>query len=214
MRRSITLGAVVATPFAVAAAALAGAHTWDVFEVFSNSDGTVQFVELREMNGTANEVNLNGLPVRSNATGNVFNFPGNLPGGSSANKRILLGTTAFAALPGAPTPDHIIPANFFSTSAEPAPGIEYHVYDDFVFTVGQLPLNGKDSLNRSGATLVVQTNSPTNCAGQSGSVDACPWDLDADGNVGITDFLNLLALWGNPYGINQFLALLAAWGPC
>ncbi len=54
----------------------------------------------------------------------------------------------------------------------------------------------------------------------------CPWDLDLDGNVGITDFLDLLAQWGtDPLGppdfnsngvvdINDFLELLAHWGPC
>ena len=51
-------------------------------------------------------------------------------------------------------------------------------------------------------------------------------DLDGDGNVGITDFLELLAAWGpNPghpadldgdgdVGITDFLSLLANWGPC
>jgi len=55
---------------------------------------------------------------------------------------------------------------------------------------------------------------------------SCPWDLDCDGNVGITDFLALLAAWGtNPggppdfdgdglVGITDFLLLLANWGPC
>jgi len=54
----------------------------------------------------------------------------------------------------------------------------------------------------------------------------CPWDLDCDGTVGITDFLTLLSAWGpNPghpadfngdgtVGISDFLALLANWGPC
>ena len=52
----------------------------------------------------------------------------------------------------------------------------------------------------------------------------CPWDCgDNDGNVGIVDFLALLAQWGGPgscdfdgggVGINDFLDLLAAWGPC
>jgi hypothetical protein len=54
----------------------------------------------------------------------------------------------------------------------------------------------------------------------------CPWDLDGSGDVGITDFLALLANWGpNPghradfdgdgmVGIVDFLALLANWGPC
>ena len=35
--------------------AAAGGHTWDVFEVFSNADGTIQFIEIREMNHTPGE---------------------------------------------------------------------------------------------------------------------------------------------------------------
>ena len=54
----------------------------------------------------------------------------------------------------------------------------------------------------------------------------CTADIDEDGNVGITDFLALLAAWGpNPghpadfdgdgvVGIVDFLELLGAWGPC
>ena len=54
----------------------------------------------------------------------------------------------------------------------------------------------------------------------------CPWDLDCDGTVGITDFLDLLAAWGpNPghpadfdgdsiVGITDFLILLGNWGAC
>lgn len=54
----------------------------------------------------------------------------------------------------------------------------------------------------------------------------CPPDLDFDCNVGITDFLTLLAEWGTDpggppdldgdgdVGITDFLLLLAAWGPC
>ncbi len=54
----------------------------------------------------------------------------------------------------------------------------------------------------------------------------CPWDLDGSGDVGINDFLDVLAQWGTDpggppdfdgsgdVGINDFLALLANWGPC
>ncbi len=42
----------------------------------------------------------------------------------------------------------------------------------------------------------------------------CPSDLDGSGDVGINDFLALLANWGSPYGITDLLDLLAAWGPC
>ncbi len=52
----------------------------------------------------------------------------------------------------------------------------------------------------------------------------CPWDCgDFNGDVGINDFLAVLAQWGSPascdfdgggVGINDFLDLLANWGPC
>jgi probable HAF family extracellular repeat protein len=56
-------------------------------------------------------------------------------------------------------------------------------------------------------------------------VPECPWDCDdGDGVVGITDFLALLAQWGqvgsscdidgNGVGITDFLDLLGSWGPC
>jgi hypothetical protein len=55
---------------------------------------------------------------------------------------------------------------------------------------------------------------------------ACPADVDADGAVGVTDFLALLAGWGvcpccrgdidgdGEVGVPDFLRLLAGWGPC
>ncbi len=57
-------------------------------------------------------------------------------------------------------------------------------------------------------------------------IDMCQWDVNDNGDVGINDFLDLLAAWGpNPghpadfdgdgqVGITDFLALLANWGPC
>jgi len=55
----------------------------------------------------------------------------------------------------------------------------------------------------------------------------CPWDCgDGDGDIGIVDFLELLAQWGAKggscdwglggpgVGINEFLVILSAWGPC
>jgi hypothetical protein len=59
---------------------------------------------------------------------------------------------------------------------------------------------------------------------------ACPADIDGDGDVGVTDFLVLLAEWGpcpdppdpcpsdldgdGDVGVTDFLVLLAQWGPC
>jgi hypothetical protein len=54
---------------------------------------------------------------------------------------------------------------------------------------------------------------------------ACPWDCgDQDGNVGVVDFLALLAQWGQPgtscdfdgggVGVTDFLKMLGSWGAC
>jgi hypothetical protein len=56
-------------------------------------------------------------------------------------------------------------------------------------------------------------------------LETCPWDCaePADGQVGVVDFLAMLAQWGsentcdfdgNGVGVTDFLALLAHWGPC
>ncbi len=54
----------------------------------------------------------------------------------------------------------------------------------------------------------------------------CPWDLNEDGTVGVSDLLSLLASWGpckdcpsdfddnGSVGASDLLALLANWGPC
>jgi hypothetical protein len=213
-----------------AASAHAGAHTWRVSELFSNASGTIQFIELKECCGLPGETFLAGYDVRSVATGNIVTIPANLVG-NTANKHLLFGTAAFAALPGAPAVNYTIPAGFFSTGGDT---IQYGqnppaiVSDAFTFGPGVLPTNGKGSItvtNFVTHTFTVGPNSPTNFAGISGNVDACPADCDGsnDGVVAIADFLAVLSQWGTvgscsqgqgTIGINQFLATLSAWGNC
>ena len=144
---------------------LAGSHTWDVNELFSNADGTVQFIELREAGGGAFETGVGGHMLTSNA--NSFLITSNVASPTSF-KHILFGTAAFAALPGAPTPNYIIPANFFSVNGDT---ITYVPWDSRTFGAGVLPTDGVLSLNNN---LTTGVNSPTNYAGQTGSVNAAP----------------------------------------
>ena len=63
-------------------------------------------------------------------------------------------------------------------------------------------------------------------SGIAGGGVPCPWDLNADGSVGILDLLSLLTAWGTDpggppdfdgdgnVGILDLLALLTNWGPC
>jgi hypothetical protein len=50
--------------------------------------------------------------------------------------------------------------------------------------------------------------------GAIGGKEPCPWDLDGDQQVGITDLLSVLAAWGDPWSITDLLDLLASWGGC
>lgn len=170
----------------VTATALGGSHTWDVNEVFSNADGSIQFIELRENNGTPGEIGVGGHTVTSDIAGKSFTIPSNVVSPTS-NRHLLLASASFAALPGAPTPDHIIPAGSFPFFALAGDTVRYNPWDAFTF--GAVPTDGVMSMNDGG---IIAANSPTNYAGETGSVDASggsvPGDFDGDGDLDLVDF--------------------------
>ncbi len=231
MRARIATALVCVSGLVFAAApAQAGSHLWRINEVFSSADGVVQFIEMKECCGASSEIFLDDKWVRSDATTNQFTFPANLSG-NTANRHLLLGTAAFAALPGAPMPDYIIPANFFDLDADT---VRYWFYDQspLTFSSGQLPLDGERSLNDAGLpanNTVVALNSPTNYAGESGQVQVnppCDTDLNTDGSTDAADLALMLGAWGACPGcvadlnadgqVNaaDLALLLGAWGPC
>jgi hypothetical protein len=164
--------------------ASAKSHLWKFTEVFSNADGSVQFIEMFVFDpaGTA-ETQLKNFPLSSNA--NVFVFPNNLPNENTFQRWILIATPAFAALPGVPVPDYIIPASFFDPAGDE---LRYRTMLDILpLAPGALPVDGIHSLMRDGTTEI---NSPTNFAGVEGSIDVsveCSDGVDNDGD-GYTDY--------------------------
>jgi hypothetical protein len=158
--------------------AIAGIHTWDVSEVFSNADGTIQFVELVEANGGNAEGGVGNGTISTNAKS--FSWA-NGAVTNTANKKYLVATQSFANLTGAPTPDAIITTDklpfFFATSGD---SVDFVIYDTCTF--GAIPTNGKDSFDCVPNTTAV--NSPTNYAGTTASVRAAI----AQGNL--DDFQN------------------------
>jgi len=152
------------------APALCGVHLWRVKEAFSNADGSIQFIEIATCCGSTGEIFTSGQAVSS--TSHSFPIPAN-QSGSTLNKHLLLATDSFRMLPGAPTPDYIIDPHFFATTGDT---ISFSVYDTMVFGAGVLPTDGTRSLNKdpndATDTTVSAVNSPTNYAGQTGSVTA------------------------------------------
>ena len=83
-----------------------------------------------------------------------------------------------------------------------------------------------DAINNAGQIAATGDDGVTGGALLLTPLQSCPGDLDCDGFVGITDFLDLLVVWGpqpnhpadldgdGTVGITDFLALLANWGAC
>lgn len=184
IRGAFIAGALGCVSFGSARMALAGSHLWRINEIFSNADGTIQFIELKECCGSTIERALAGKPINSVDTGNVFTFPVNLTG-NTANRYLLIATPAFAAVPGAPTPDFTfsqIP--FFTNSGDLIEWAPLLNYDEFTIPNGDLPLDGINAIhitNYVSDTFITGPNSPTNYAGQSGTINVGCNDVDGDG---------------------------------
>lgn len=158
--------ALVAIALAPAGAAHAKSHLWRFTEFFSNASGSVQFIEMFVFDpaGTQ-ETQFQNKVLSSNA--HDFVFPNNLPPENTFNRWVLIATPDFADLPGAPTPDFIIPAGFFDPSGDE---IRYrNTIDIFTIAPGAMPTDGIHSLLTDQSTPL---NTPTNFAGVEGTVNA------------------------------------------
>ena len=172
MNRHSLLALVVVVALCGDASSRAGSHLWKFNEIFSNSDGTIQFIEFHCPAGADFETGLNGKNVTSLATTGDFTISG-LSLSTTGDKFLLFATEGFSALPGAPAPDFIIPVgNVPFIGVGVSETLKYFPagnYDTFSFTAGALPTDGINSLNFDLSTGV---NSPTNFSGDSGSISA------------------------------------------
>ncbi|PWT87374.1 MAG: hypothetical protein C5B56_10500, partial [Proteobacteria bacterium] len=148
-------------------------HTYQIEEIFSNADGTVQFVVLHEVAGANGQNFFTGHTLTSSSGGavNSYTFPNDLGGGmesgygmfggQTAFTRVLIATQGFAAL-GIVKPDYVIPNGFIPLSNGT---VNYAQVDQVTYT--SLPTDGVTAITRTGANL---SNLATNYAGSSGSV--------------------------------------------
>jgi serralysin len=94
--------------------AQAAFHLFRLDQLYSNADGSVQFVVILEATGSNFENFWTGQSLRATPTGGAqrtFTFGSDLPSSATANRRVLVATPGFAAL-GIVTPDYVMPANF------------------------------------------------------------------------------------------------------
>ena len=89
-------------------------HLWTISEIYSNGDGSVQYIELST--ASAGQQFLSGHAIQThnpnNSLRSTFNFAGDLPG-DSAGKTFLIATAGFAAVAGV-APDYTVAAAFMN----------------------------------------------------------------------------------------------------
>ncbi len=148
-------------------------HLWNVSEVYSNADGSVQFVEFLTSGPGETFFSLGALDSNENTVEGFPNLAGN-----TRNRSVLLATEGFGALPGGVEPDVVLPANFFDLEGDTLVFRAVNLTETWdTWSFPAVPVDGTLSLHRDspGATnppqsFSVSANSPTNYAGDVGSV--------------------------------------------
>ncbi len=152
-------------------AAHADFHKWEITELFSNADGNIQFIEFftpdkdQEFLGSSTD-----MAQLSSTDGTDTHFMTSFPNdlsGDTTDQSFLIATSGFASLAGAVTPDYIMPNGFLFIGG----GIvTFFDVRGTISTVTHLalPTDGILSINAVGTT---GTNTPTNFAGNVGSVN-------------------------------------------
>lgn len=177
-------------------------HDWIINEIYSNADGSMQFIELSCPNSGEGFLRGERISCVSGNRTNTFTFPSDLTG-DTANAKLLLATTGFASHPGGITPDFVIPTNFLALGAG---RLNYANVDILNYT--NLPNNGVSSLVRSGSRLVnAPTNSPENFSGARGSI--VPVRFSSASRQGTNLLLSFSTVSGRNYTV-QFTDSLGA----
>src|SRR5512135_856698 len=143
------------------APAWASFHLFSMSELYSNADGSVQFLVITALAPAQEFVGNHTIVVQQGSSSHSFTFPGSLPGDTSG-RVMLIGTQGFANL-GIVKPDYTVPNGFFFTGS----GTITYAEGSDVWNYSSLPSDGTSALNRNGS---IGPNSARNFAGNTGSV--------------------------------------------
>lgn len=128
--------------------AQANFHFWDIHSIYSNADGSIQYIQL--VTAADGQSRLVGEIIESrNSDGSLrdtFTFINDISV-STMNRFLLLATPGFAALSGGIEPDFEIPVDFLSTDGGT---VNFLGAGSFVYTAAQLVKNGSQALGTVG----------------------------------------------------------------
>jgi hypothetical protein len=145
LRLSALCIAVAAMP------AQASFHLFRIEQVFSNSDGSAQYVVMRETSGANGENFWQGQALSTTNAAGVqkrFPFPANLPSSNTAGRSVLIATAAFGTLTGV-VPDYTIPERFIPVDGG---SLDYASGTDHI-ALPVLPLDGVTAVDRNGTAV-------------------------------------------------------------
>lgn len=149
-------------------------HIWSIRELYTNLDGSVQFIELFTPSSGQQFTNSQVIQVTEQATGmtHTFMFPSDTQVPTD-NHAILIATSNLQSF-GGPAPDFtFLSPNFLFSGAST---IEFLGTNQGAVSYPGLPTDGTHSLVIPGNTT--QVNSPQNYAGTVGSVpEPVTWSL-------------------------------------
>ncbi|MCO4759111.1 MAG: hypothetical protein KC477_13910 [Oceanospirillaceae bacterium] len=160
-------------------------HLWQINEVFSSADGSLQFIELFSPSaGQEFLANHTITATSSDGPVSVFTFPTN-SNQPTNNKHLLLATRDFQVVTGI-EPDFIIATGFL-----PVAGGSLNFAGVDTLNLTNLPLDGFQSLSGNGAVTMA---SPTNFAGHSSTVPSIEVFYDAASGSLDIDFVSVTEL--------------------
>lgn len=198
-RRFLLAFAMFTVTMVFATNAAATFHTYQIEQIYSNADRSVQFIVFHEVAGLSGQQQLSGSALRVSGSSGTTNyvFRADLANSNTGGTRFLIGSAGFAAL-GIVTPDYVLPNGFLDPAGNV---VNYALVDQVSFT--NLPTDGVNALYRDGSS---RPNIATNFAGKSASVTTT------------TAAPNYQGLWYNPaesgWGINfahQGDLIFASW---
>jgi hypothetical protein len=165
-RRHVVRSLILILALGLASRAQAAQHLWNITQIYSNSSGTLQFIEMFDSFGGQQFLTGQSIQVTNGTSTHTFTLPSFPTSTDSLNHALLFGTAGLHAA-GGPTPDFIIPdgflftgggtINFFGTSG----GTNNLTYP-------ALPSDGIHALTYNNGPIVM--NSPKNFAGQTSPV--------------------------------------------
>ncbi len=159
------LGVMVA--LALGSARVAAFATFAIESIYSNADGSIQFVVLHEKSGQLAQDQWSGRTLAMTRPGiaRTFTFPVNLPHANTAGARVLVATQGLAAL-GLLSPDYVMPDRFLAAEGGT---LDFAGADQAAY--GPLPTDGATAASRNGVSINAVAS---NFAGDTAALPSLP----------------------------------------